>query len=80
MTMQTHRQIASRLAQEIMDNKISYDQFVDHYPTDTGDELIDKLFDLIEHQPKLGGLFGVSQSTLDNYNSEIFELIRLLIN
>ncbi len=57
---------------------ISYEQFVDLYPTDTGDDEIDSLFDLIEHQPKLGGFLGVRQSTYDNYNSEIFRLIKKL--
>ena len=78
MKTQTHRQIASRLAQEIMDKMISYEQFVDLYPTDTGDDEIDSLFDLIEHQPKLGGFLGVRKSTYDNYNSEIFRLIKKL--
>jgi hypothetical protein len=78
MKTQTHRQKASRLAQEIMDKMISYEQFVDLYPTDTGDDEIDSLFDLIEHQPKLGGFLGVRQSTYDDYNSEIFRLIKKL--
>ena len=78
MKTQTYRQIASRLAQEIMGKKISYQQFVDQYPTDTGDDEIDSLFDLIEHQPKLGGFLGVRQSTFNNYNSEIFRLIKKL--
>ena len=42
----------------------------------TGDDEIDSLFDLIEHQPKLGGFLGVGQSTYDDYNSEIFRLIK----
>jgi hypothetical protein len=78
MKTQTRRQIASRLAQEIMAKMISYEQFVELYPTDTGDDEIDSLFDLIEHQPKLGGYLGVRQNTYDDYNSDIFRLIRKL--
>ena len=57
---------------------ITYEQFVDLYPTNTEDDEIDSLFDLIEHQPKLGGLFGAKQSIYDDYNKEIFKCIKKL--
>lgn len=78
MKTKTHRRIASRLAQEIMDKLISYEQFVDQYPTETCDDEIDSLFNLIEHRPKLEGFLGVRQSTYDDYDSDIFRLIKKL--
>lgn len=76
MNIQTNRLIASKLAQKIMNGYISYEQFVDQYPENTGDKDIETLFDLIEHQPKHGDLQGVSQSIYDEYNSKIFKLIK----
>jgi hypothetical protein len=78
MKDKTVRKLASNLGRLIQDGRISYDQFVDDYPFNTGDDEIDKLFDLIEHQPKPGGLFGVRQATYDNYLKEIENLIELL--
>jgi len=74
------RQKASILARQILTKKISYEYFVDEYPNDTGDYEIESLFDLIEHQPKVGGLFGVKQSTFNDYNLRIIKLIEQLEN
>jgi hypothetical protein len=78
MDSKKNRQSASQLAQQFLNGQITFKQFVDNYPMNTKDRDIDSLFDLIEHQPKLGGFLGVSQSTYDKYNSDIYELIENL--
>jgi hypothetical protein len=78
MKDKTIRNLASNLGRLIQEGQINYDKFVDDYPFNTGDDDIDKLFNLIEHQPKLGGLFGVSKITYENYIKEILNLIELL--
>ena len=74
----TNRHLAAKLSRQLFTNKIAFNQFVDDFPDDTNDADIDKLFDLIEHQPKLGGLFGVNQTHYDNYYADILKLIEKL--
>ncbi len=76
--MKTDRHIAAKLVRQILKNEISFEQFVDQYPTNTNDNKLIDLFDLIEHQPKQGGAFGVSRETFDEYNSRITKLINEL--
>lgn len=75
MDKKDNRHLAARLARQLFEKQITFKQLVDDYPEDTEDDEIDALFDLIEHQPQSGGLFGVSQSKYDSYNAKMLLLI-----
>jgi len=68
--------LALEAAQNFLNEKISFDEFLTIYPDDTDDKDIDALFDLLEHQPKLGGFLGVSQKTYDLYSQRINEVLK----
>ncbi|HXP49512.1 MAG TPA: hypothetical protein VN922_06155 [Bacteroidia bacterium] len=70
--------LAAKLARQLLAKQISYKQFVDEYPDDIKDNDIDKLFSLIEHEPKVGGLLGVSKIKHEQYMSQIVQVIELL--
>jgi hypothetical protein len=77
---QSERILAAKVARELIASKISYKQFLDDYPDDdeTNDDEIHKLFSLIEHQPKVGGLFGINKVKHEQYMSQILKLIKAL--
>lgn len=78
MDIKIQRQTASILAKRFLNGQITFNQFCDDYPHDTKEIDIDSLFELIEHQPKFGGLLGVNQIIYDSYNFEINKMIQLL--
>ncbi len=43
-----------------------------------GDELVDELIDLLEHEPAVGGWFGVSPETHSEYVAQIDRIINKL--
>lgn len=43
----------------------------EEYPEEDIDDDIDALLDLIEHEPKMGGLFGVSHAKHSEYISKV---------
>ena len=51
MDNQDNRHLAAKLARQFFSEQITFQELVDNYPVDTKDKDIDKLFDLIEHQP-----------------------------
>ena len=69
------RQIA-RQARKPYKNEIRYDEFLVGVPQQ--DQLIDELVDLIEHEPKKGGFFGVNKNKHAEYVSDIFCVIQKL--
>ena len=78
MNTQNDRKLAAKLGRQIMDGQISFRQFSEEFPEETGDYEIFDLFDLIEHIPKQGGFFGVSQTTYDLYIIDIKRMIEQL--
>lgn len=44
----------------------------------TDDEDVSEIVDLIEHEPKVGGLFGISPKEHDEYMQRILQLIHKL--
>jgi len=42
------------------------------------DDLVDELVDPIEHEPKVGGLFGTSVEKHERYMARVHEIILLL--
>jgi hypothetical protein len=56
-SLETRRRVAE-LASELYTGRISYQDFIDSVPESADDEQIEELIDLIEHEPKVGGLFN----------------------
>ena len=75
MDKESNRHVAARLARQFYKNEISFDQLTTDYPDYTHDNDIQELFDLIEHEPKKGGLFGISKSDHEDYIRDIESLI-----
>jgi hypothetical protein len=75
MDKKGNRILAARLARQLYNKEITFTDLEANYPEDTEDNEIQELFDLIEHEPKAGGLFGVSQSTHQNHMNKIQDLI-----
>lgn len=72
------RILASKLAEDLFSGKIDFKQFATDFPEDENDSVLSELFDLIEHQPKVGGLFGESKSDSTRRMERINELIATL--
>jgi hypothetical protein len=78
--MTTDRKIAANLARDLYAGKIDFNKFCLNYPENSGDGDIAELYDLIEHQPKSGGLLGVDNSTHLLHIAEINRFINKLEN
>jgi hypothetical protein len=75
--MDNQYRLAAELAQRLYDGSLTYAEFIDEYP-ESNDGDIMELFDLIEHEPKKGGLFGISEYEHYNYILRINKLIEKL--
>jgi hypothetical protein len=78
--MTTDRKIAAKLARDFYDGKIDFKKFCLNYPENSGDDEIDELYSMIEHEPKAGGLLGVDNSKHQLYIAEINRFIDKLEN
>lgn len=74
----TDRKIAAQLARRFYSSEIDFDQFCMDYPEYDKDKDISELYDLIEHEPKKGGFFGISSDQHESYIQKIFRLIEKL--
>ena len=74
-TMENDRKLTARLAIEMYEGNISFEDFLMGVPEETNDEEISELIDLITHEPKKGGFMGVSSSKHNKYMAEINKLI-----
>lgn len=72
------KQLAAKLARQFLAKEITFKEMAVKYPQDTNEDDIDKLIDLIEFQPKSGGLSGVGLLKYDEYNRDILKLIETL--
>ncbi|MAL61238.1 MAG: hypothetical protein CMC14_14455 [Flavobacteriaceae bacterium] len=72
------RILASKLVEDFLSGKIDFKQFAMDFPEDENDSDLSELFDLIEHKPKVGGLFGESKSDSNRRMERINELIATL--
>ena len=75
MSEPSDRYLAAKLARQLYSDEITYVEFVNNYPEEANDTEIGKLFDLIEHEPKVGGILGVSKPKRESHIVEIKELI-----
>ena len=72
------REEVGHLAQRFLADEISWDAFIMSAPEGTDDEEIAELIDLIEHEPKVGGLFGVSEGEHSRHMDRVCELANVL--
>lgn len=72
------RKLAAKLARQLYSGEINFTQFMMNYPEFNNDDDIDELYSLIEHEPKKGGLLGISSSLYDSYVKKVFQLIEIL--
>lgn len=71
------RQRAVQKAEDYLAKKISWEQFMDEFG-DADDEAVADLVDLIEHEPKRGGLPGVSEQEWKQYQSQLRQALEAL--
>ena len=70
---------AASIASSYIKGHIEWQTFMDEMADlSDKDSLIDKLIDLIEHEPKRGGFMGVSEKKWENYQTAIHEIIKEL--
>jgi hypothetical protein len=72
--MDNQRILAAKLAEQYYKGSLTFTEFIKKYP-DSDDFDVNELFDLIEHEPKKGGLFGATELEHFNYNRRINNLI-----
>jgi hypothetical protein len=65
MTSTEYRRRVAALARRVRAGEMDFIAFLDDigpqdHPYETGDRQVDELIDLLEHEPKVGGVFGVS--------------------
>ena len=73
------RKRAAGMARELRRGTVAFAAFVTEFG-DSPDELISDLVDLLEHEPRRGGLLGVSETTYDKYEAKIERAIQVLEN
>jgi hypothetical protein len=62
----------------LLSDSITYDQFLSIVPEESDDEDVAEVLDLVAHQPKQGGLLGVSRKEYEAYNRRIEEALARL--
>ena len=75
--IKTYRHRAAQAARAYLSNPTTWDQFMQEFGS-ADDELVSELVDLIEHLPKRGGIFGLSEKKWIQYQSKIAEAILAL--
>jgi hypothetical protein len=80
MNLKIEQQLAVKTAREFLSGKINFEELLDSFPDDTDDKDINELFDLIEHQPKLGGFLGVNEESYNRYILSIERVIERIEN
>lgn len=76
--MSENKALAAKLGRQLLAGEIPYEEFVNQFPEDKSDDEIEELLSLIEHQPKPGGLFGVSKNEYMFYQQKIWGVIEKL--
>jgi len=72
------RQQAATLGHAYLEHKITWQNFMDETAAFLGDNLIDELIDMIEHEPKRGGFLGVNEKRWNEYQSALKNILEQL--
>jgi hypothetical protein len=76
------RRKVGELAAALLDGQLDYATFLQELPKEAesaSDPQIEELLDLIEHEPAVGGLFGISLLEHQNYRGEMDHLVKALL-
>ena len=73
------RQVAE-WAEQYLAGKLSFQRFLELVPGEPGDSLVTELVDLVEHEPKRGGILGVTPEQHDSHMRKVRQLIAALRN
>lgn len=71
------RSRAAQAARDYQNGKISWTAFMDEF-AGSEDETVAELVDLIEHEPKRGGVLGVNEKGWAEYQAQIEQAIEAL--
>ena len=66
-------------AEQYLAGRMSFEDFMLSLPDAPLNEQVAELIDLIEHEPKKGGLFGARQAEYDQHMARIGQLVNLLL-
>jgi hypothetical protein len=72
------RRRAARRAQEVLDGKVSAEQFRAEF-ADVEDRAVAELMDLLEHEPPRRGLLSGGESAYRNYRESVLDIIESLL-
>jgi len=72
------RRDVARDARLYLASQISWDEFIGRYGEADDDDHILQLVDLIEHEPKRGGVLGVSEDMWRTYRAQVEQLLQTL--
>ncbi|KAA3617676.1 MAG: hypothetical protein D8M58_01030 [Calditrichaeota bacterium] len=78
-----YRLKVARLSRKVCGDKLNFFDFLDKIKGEidayeTGDDDVDELIYLLEHCPKKGGIFGVSEKNYGKYMKDVFAIIEKL--
>jgi hypothetical protein len=73
------RRAAAELAQAFYRGEVTFQELSKRYP-DSDDPDVEELLDLIEHEPKQGGLLGAPEAEYREHMSRITRLINGLLH
>ena len=71
------RSRAAQAARAYLRKELSWEHFIEEFG-EVEDELIGVVVDLIEHEPKRGGILGINEKEWAAFQSELSEAIRAL--
>lgn len=66
----------AQLTEDYLEGRMSFENFMRTMPDPPPGEDVAELIDLIEHEPKRGGFFGVSPDEYDRHMERVRELVR----
>ena len=75
--MNERRAVANAI-EALLAAELSYETYAERVPEDPEDELVAEVLDLVEHLPKKGGVFGVSEHEHAAYVARIRVLVEHL--
>jgi hypothetical protein len=76
--VETNRRQVARWAEQYLSGNLSFERFLELIPEKPEDALIAELVDLVEHEPKRGGLFGAPPKRHDEHLQRMRDLIQVL--
>ena len=76
--MTNERRRVAEWAEQYLAGDLSFQRFLELVPEESGDSLVTELVDLVEHEPKRGGIFGATPEQHDGHMRKVRELIAAL--